>query len=218
MAKFGKSAEAPASQDIPSANVPAPLNQLPSGTVSQEQFQKVLDQMAQMQEMMLETGDQNKIRAFNRRVSRPQNYCFNLGLWPVEGKDRFAAIVSSKLIKNSVFGAKNASQELELELADVECPAGETPVTTAKTSLEDFNRKLDRTDKIECKSLSTVDGQALGEFEDENGSKKLAIPTRETVIDHYEGKNLSVKVQAPCKATIPYKGKDLTVDLKFLNM
>lgn len=218
MAKFGKSAQAPATQANPAADVPAPLEALPSGTVSQEQFQKVLDQMAQMQEMMLETGDQNKIRAFNRRVSRPKNYCFNLGLWPVDGKDRFAVIVASRLVKNSVFGAKNASQELELDLVDVECPAGETPVTSAKTSLEDFNRKLDRTEKIECVALATVDGQAIAEFEDENGSKKLAIPTKEIVIDQYEGKNLSVKVQAPCKATIPYKGKELTVDLKYLNM
>jgi len=218
MAKFGKSAAAPAQQANPSAEVPAPIASLPAGVVSEEAFRALQEQMMQMQEMMLETGDQNKIRAFNRRVTGPKNYCFNLGLYPVENKDRMAVIVSSKLVKNSVFGAKNVSQELELELADVECPADETPVTSAKCSLEDFNRRLDRTEKIECSSLTTADGNPLAEFEDENGSKKLAVPTKEIVIDHYEGKTLSVKVQAPCKATLPYKGKSLTVDLKFLNM
>jgi hypothetical protein len=193
MAKFGKSAAAPAQQANPSAEVPAPIASLPAGVVSEEAFRALQEQMMQMQEMMLETGDQNKIRAFNRRVTGPKNYCFNLGLYPVENKDRMAVIVSSKLVKNSVFGVKNVSQELELELADVDCPAGETPVTSAKCSLEDFNRRLDRTEKI-------------------------AVPTKEIVIDHYEGKTLSVKVQAPCKATLPYKGKSLTVDLKFLNM
>lgn len=218
MAKFGKSAEAPAQQANPSAEIPAPIEKLPAGVVSEEAFHALQEQMMQMQEMMLETGDQNKIRAFNRRVNRPKGYCFNLGLYPVENKDRMAVIVSSKLVKNSVFGAKNATQELELELIDIDCPAGETPVTSAKCSLEDFNKRLDRTEKIECASLTTADGQTLGEFEDENGSKKLAVPTKEIVIDHYEGRQLSVKVQAPCKATIPYKGKNIVVDLKFLNM
>lgn len=225
MAKFGKTA-APAGENsdagIPQAtSVPEPVKSLPSGAVSREQFDSMVEQMAKMQEMILETGDANKIRAFNRRVSKPKGYCFNLGLYPVlslNGEEREAVILSTRVIKDFVAGAKTTDQRIEISLDDRECPEGETKVEKKVVTLEEFGRNLRRTDKIESKSLQTIDGDPIAKFQDDWGNDKLAVPTKETVIAQFEGKDLSVKIAVPCKATIPYKGKEYTVDLRYLNI